>query len=310
MDKINGLDNIHLTFKTAVCLGNFDGLHIGHRKIISALKDKADKLNLKTIIFTLMPHPFKFFGKDISLLSTPRKREELFEEIGVDYLVSADFNLGLASLSPEDFFKNIIVQKLNAKVLVVGEDFRFGAGKKGDKDLMQSLGNNFGIECIFIEKLKTENGQIISSSFIRRLLLEGDTIFASCLLDRPYSLEGTIIRGDGRGKLLGFPTINLDFHNELIPKNGIYAAKTFLKGRLYDSMTYIGHRPTLTNLSQIRIENNIFDFDEDVYGEFAEIMFFDFIRGDKKFKNIEDLKAAIKEDKSAVENALKHVKGV
>lgn len=305
MNKIMGLENVNFPFKTAVCLGNFDGLHLGHRLIMETLKNEAKKTNdLKTVIFTLQPHPIKFFGKYIALLSTPRKRETLFSEMGVDYLVTADFDSELSNLKPEDFFKNIIVGKLNASLAVVGEDYRFGTKKTGDTELMKKLGDKYGVKCVFVSKMKDELGDDISSSRIRELLQAGDVGLASKFLDRPYSLEGEVIHGDGNGKFFGFPTINMDTQNELIPELGVYASKTLIKNKLYNSMTYIGKRPTIGKDMEIRVETNIFNFNENVYGEFAEIFLHSFIRGEVKFSGIEELKKQMNIDMAEVKNAL------
>lgn len=310
MKKINGLENINFSSKTAVCLGNFDGLHLGHRHIIKTLKLEAERLGgIQTVIFTLNPHPVKYFGKNLDLLSTPRVRDILFDEAGVDYLVTAEFNHDLCNIPPEDFFKKIIVEKLSASVIIVGDDYRFGAQKSGDTLLMQKLGNDYGVECVFVDKVKDETGDVISSSRIRSLLLEGSVRMAQQFLARPYSLEGIVIRGDGRGKLFGFPTINLKVDNELIPCLGVYATKTTIKNHIYNSMTYIGKRPTLNDYTEIRVETNLFDFNEDVYGEFAEVEFYDFIRGETKFANVEELKKQMGKDMVAVENSLKNIQG-
>lgn len=308
MNKINGLENTNFKSKTAVCLGNFDGLHLGHRHIIATLKREAEKAGgIETVIFTLNPHPVKFFGKTLTLLSTSRVRDMLFAETGADYLVTADFNHDLSGLPPEDFFRKIIVEKLNAAVVVVGDDYRFGTKKSGDTELMKKLGADYGVECVFVEKIKDEDGTIISSSHIRSLLQDGRVVEAQKFLARPYSLEGIVIHGDGRGKLFGFPTINLKVDNELIPALGVYATKTLIQNRTYNSMTYIGKRPTINDYTEIRVETNLFGFDEDVYDEFAQIFFYGFIRGEAKFANVEELKKQMATDMSDVKNALKNI---
>lgn len=305
MNKIIGLENVKFPFKTAVCLGNFDGLHLGHRLIMETLKNEAKRAgNLKTAIFTMNPHPIKFFGKYIALLSTPRKREMLFAEMDTDYLVTADFDSELSGLRPEDFFKNIIVGKLNASLAVVGEDYRFGTKKTGDTQLMKKLGDEYGVKCVFVPKMKDEQGGDISSTRIRELLQIGEVGLATKFLHRPYSLEGEIIHGDGNGKLFGFPTINMNTQNELIPQLGVYASKTLIKNKIYNSMTYIGKRPTIGENMEIRVETNIFNFNENVYGEFAEVFLLSFIRGEVKFSGIEELKKQMDMDMEDVTNAL------
>ena len=298
MHVINDLKGVRLK-NTAVCLGNFDGLHLGHRQIISIMKEEAAATHAETVIFTFYPHPLKFFGKDITLLATPRRRQELFEEQGVNYLINAPFNSTLASSEPEDFFKNIIMETLGAKIVVVGKDYRFGAGRSGETDTLSALGKKYGIKCVFAEKLKSADGEEISSSRIRCLIAEGLVDKAHDLLGSFYSLEGLIIRGDGRGKDLGFPTVNIKTSGELVPPAGVYATDIIINSVKYPSVTYIGTRPTITSDKEMRVETNIFDFNKDVYGEFAQVFFKKRIRGEMKFSSIKELKSQMAIDSVA-----------
>lgn len=298
MRVINDLKGVRLK-NTAVCLGNFDGLHLGHRQIISIMKEEAAATHAETVIFTFYPHPLKFFGKDITLLATPRRRQELFEEQGVDYLINAPFNSALASLPPEDFFKNIIMETLGAKIVVVGKDYRFGAERSGGTDTLSALGNKYGIKCVFVEKLRSADGEEISSSRIRCLIAEGFVDKAHDLLGSFYSLEGLIIHGDGRGKDFGFPTVNINTSGELVPPAGVYATDILINGVKYPSVTYIGTRPTITSDKEMRVETNIFDFNKDVYGEFAQVFFKKRIRGEMKFSSIKELKSQMAIDSVA-----------
>lgn len=301
MYVINDLKDVSLS-GTVVCLGNFDGLHLGHRLIISSMKREAAEIGAKTVIFTFYPHPFKFFGKDIKLLATPRKRLELFEEQEVDYLINAPFNSELAALSPECFFKNIIIGVLGAKAVVVGRDYRFGAGKSGDAGTMAALGHKYGVKCLSVEKLKSASGEEISSSRIRCLIAEGAVDEARDFLGVFYSIEGTVIYGDGRGRAFGFPTINIDAADELTPPAGVYATDTLINGARFKSVTYIGTRPTI-NGGEPRVETNIFNFDRDVYGEFVQVFFRKRIRGEMKFGSIEELKAQMAVDSAKAVSA-------
>lgn len=309
MNKIDGLSKVKFKNPTAVCIGNFDGLHTGHRRIISVLKEEAGKKGLPTVIFTFKPHPVKYFGREIALLSTPRKRDELFSYMGADYLVTADFDPVLCSLSPEDFFKEVIAGKLKADIVVVGQGYRFGAEQRGDTALLQKLGDSYGVRCIFVEKVKDETDIPISSTRIRALISEGNVEKAGKFLGRPYSLEGEVVHGDGQGKLFGFPTLNLEVSNELVPLLGVYATETLIKNKIYPSMTYIGKRPTIGNYTQTRVETNVFGFEEDVYGEFTEIFFYAFIRGEAKFRGIEELKEQMGKDKLAAAELLARRRG-
>ena len=232
MIVFHGLENTKIEGDSAVCIGNFDGLHLGHRLIISVLKEEAKARGLKSIIMTFNPHPFKYFNKPIKLISTPKKRMEKFYQQETDYLVIADFNEKLANLSPEQFVKEILVDKLHAKFLIVGNDYRFGAGKSGDTSLLSKLGEEYGITCMFAHKLKDMDGKDISSSRIRSLLESGNVEEAGRFLSCPYSLEGEVIHGDKLGRTFGYPTINLKAENEMIPAFGVYAAKVKIKDKI------------------------------------------------------------------------------
>lgn len=307
MEIIKGIENISIDNNCAVCIGNFDGLHLGHRSIISVLKKESAERGLKSVILTFNPHPFKFFNKEIQLISTPKKRVEKFYQQETDYLVILDFNSELANLSPEDFFKNILVDKLHAKLIVVGQDYRFGSGKSGNTELLSLLGRKYGVDTMFAHKLHDRKGNIISSSRIRELLKKGDVDEASRLLSMPYSLEGIVIHGDKRGRQLGYPTINLDVENEMLPLFGVYASKVMLQGKFYNAMAYVGMRPTINNKMELRVEANIFDFNKEVYGEYAEIILYKYIRGDIKFNTIDELITQMGKDKEDVSAYLKQI---
>lgn len=173
MKVIYGIENVSIKEKCAVCIGNFDGLHLGHRLIISVLKKEAEQRGLKSVIMTFEPHPFRYFNKPINLISTHKKRMDKFLEQETDYLVIAKFNNSLADLSPEQFVKDILVEKLNAALIIVGTDYRFGSGKSGNTSLLAQLGKKYGFQCMFAHKLKDTGGVDISSSRIRSLLEQG-----------------------------------------------------------------------------------------------------------------------------------------
>lgn len=294
----NGLGETDIKDGSAVCIGNFDGLHLGHRLIIAVTKKEASAKGLKSAILTFAPHPVKFFGGSLELISTPKKRLEKFLSMETDYLITADFNEKLSSLAPEDFFKNILVDKLRAKLIIVGKEYKFGKNQSGNTDTLYELGKKYGTDCVFLDKLKDGNGIDISSSRIRELIKTGNPAEAACFLNEPYSLEGIVIHGDKLGRKLGFPTINIKTVNEVIPLNGVYAAKVKINGILYGAMAYIGNRPAIAGKRELRIEANIFDFSGDVYGTDAEIFFYEYIRGDMKFASLNDLINNMKDDKN------------
>ena len=301
MNIINDLNDLSLC-DTAVCLGNFDGFHLGHKLVVSMMKSYADNLGLRSVIFTFTPHPMQFFCKDILLLSTPNQRSEIFAEQQVDYLVNAPFDNILSSLAPEDFFKNIIVDKLGAKVLVVGRDYRFGAGRSGGMELLHNLGEKYGVKCFFADKVKDSCGIDISSSRIRSLISEGNVEKAAECLGRNYCIDGVVIHGCGRGKEFGFPTANIKSENILIPNSGVYATEVTTEFSSYKSMTYIGTRPTVCNGTEVSIETNIFKLNKDIYDEPLRIYFKERIRGEIKFASIDELKSQMIKDMERAEN--------
>lgn len=307
MKVYNSLKDVSIEDNTVVCIGNFDGLHLGHRFIITTAKEKAKEYNYKSLILTFHPHPIKFFGGDVSLISTERIRTQLFEDQNVHYLICAEFNKDLSNLTPEEFFHKILIDKLNTKVVVVGNNYRFGARKAGDIELLKSLGEKYGIKCVCVDRIKDENDEAISSSSIRDLIINGEIERANRYLDRTYSMEGIVIHGDKKGRQFGYPTINLDAINEVTPKSGVYAAKVFIKNKMYGAMAYIGSRPTINNELEKRVEANIFDFDEDVYGEYAEIHLLKYTRGDIKFNSLEELKEQMAKDKNEIIDFLKNL---
>ena len=307
MKVIYGIENVSIKEKCAVCIGNFDGLHLGHRLIISVLKKEAEQRGLKSVIMTFEPHPFRYFNKPINLISTHKKRMDKFLEQETDYLVIAKFNNSLADLSPEQFVKDILVEKLNAALIIVGTDYRFGSSKSGNTSLLAQLGKKYGFQCMFAHKLKDTGGVDISSSRIRSLLEQGYVEEAGRFLSSPYSLDGEVIHGDKIGRTFGYPTINLKTVNEMIPAFGVYAAKVKIKSKIYNAMAYIGKRPTINNEPALRVEANIFDFNEEIYGEYAEIILYKYLRSDIKFNSFDELKAQMGKDKREIQAYFKNI---
>ncbi|MDE7169832.1 MAG: riboflavin biosynthesis protein RibF, partial [Mucispirillum sp.] len=183
-------------------------------------------------------------------------------------------------------------------LIIVGKEYKFGKNQSGNTDTLYELGKKYGTDCVFLDKLKDGNGIDISSSRIRELIKTGNPAKVACFLNEPYSLEGIVIHGDKLGRELGFPTINIKTVNEVIPLNGVYAAKVKINGILYGAMAYIGNRPAIAEKTELRIEANIFDFNSDVYGADAEIFFYEYIRGDMKFASLNDLINNMKGDKN------------
>ncbi|MFY9268670.1 MAG: bifunctional riboflavin kinase/FAD synthetase [Candidatus Manganitrophaceae bacterium] len=292
-----------------VAIGNFDGLHLGHQAILAEAMQRATEKEGTSVVLTFEPHPIKaiYPEREFKLLSTFQIKMRLIESTGIDVAFSAEFNKTFAQLSPSDFARIYLRDKIGAKEVVVGRNFRFGKDRAGTVDDLIRLGKEFGFEVIVKDPVLIDDA-FVSSSKIRELMKEGDIYLASRMMGRYYSMEGKVLAGDGMGKTFGVPTANFRLPNELIPKEGIYAARiATLKAEGYvtlDGIVYIGSRPTFGK-QEVRMEVNIFDFNEDIYGKRLLVTFIDWIRGDQKFDTTEALVAQMKKDIEQAKSILK-----
>jgi len=258
-----------------VGLGNFDGLHIGHQKLVNTLVDECKKINLSSVIYTFSKHPENIFRKKLMTpqITTVKKKIELFNSCNVDFLYLAIFDEDFSRISPEEFVKKILLDFMKVKLVVVGFDYRFGFKGAGDATLLKNLGEKYGFDVIVVSPVKQIN-EVISSTSVRNALLAGDASKAMSLLGRPYSMEGIIIKGRQIGRTIGFPTANiLPESYVVVPKNGVYLSKIKINGVLHNSITNVGNNPTF-NMDRISIETYILDFDADIYGELSEVFFY------------------------------------
>ncbi|MHB8232230.1 MAG: bifunctional riboflavin kinase/FAD synthetase [bacterium] len=284
-------------FKNSVItIGSFDGIHLGHRKLMEYTKDSASELNSVSVVLTFHPHPLKVLHpeKKINLITTFEKKIELIEETGIDYLVYITFTPEFANMPAEDFIKNIIVRKLNPLKIIVGHDFGFGAKKSGNISLLEELSKELGFELTVVEPVIIDN-EIVSSTLIRRLVITGRVCAVKRFLGRHYSVHGRVVKGSGRGKNLGFPTANIIPEEELFPKDGVFVTQVRINDKFYDSVTNVGSNPTFNDIIR-RIETYIFDFDGDLYDREIEVFFVERLREEIKFDNINELKKRIKKD--------------
>lgn len=298
MKVIRGLNNIDKIPKGSVCtIGVFDGIHLGHLKILNKVIRKAKKEKLFSLVITFHPHPLKLLKprQEIPLLISLKHRLLIMERLGIDYCFIINFNKKFSKMSPLYFLKNILSQRLKVKILFLGENFRFGRGQEGDVNLLKKMSKEFGIELVIISPIKHRN-KIISSSWIREELRLGNLNLVSYLLGRPYSIYGRVIKGEGRGKSLGFPTANLNIEHEALPPCGVYLAKTHLKEEIYPSLLYIGKRPTFSKKSDYNVEVYLLDFKDNLYGKYLEVEIIKKIRPEKKFDKISSLVSAIEKD--------------
>ena len=280
-----------------VALGTFDGFHLGHQAVAGEAIKQAKAAGRPAIIATFDPHPVRFFMPDAPWfrLSTLEQRQRLFEEAGADAMLVFDFDAGLAATTAEDFIGKLLMERLGISAVVTGEDFTFGKGRGGNINVLRELGAVHGLGSTAMGPV-TDEGGIISSSRIREALQAGDCATATNLLTRPFSVEGVVQHGDKNGRLLGFPTANIDMGHYLRPRYGIYAVKGRLPdGRVLNGAANLGIRPSFDPPKEL-LEPHFFDFAEDLYGQTIEVEFHAFIRGEAKFEDMDALMAQMQAD--------------
>ena len=299
MKKINGVKNFSINSPSILTLGTFDGVHKGHQKILKKLKYEAKKDNLKSIVLTFFPHPRTVLNPDftLKLINTIEERTRLFEKSEIDILITHPFDKNFSELSPDQFVKNILVNKLKIKKILIGYDHRFGKNRTaGFKDL-KIFGLKYGFEVIEIS-VEEKNKVSISSTKIRNSIIEGDIKTAKSYLGYDFSLKGEVVNGNAIGRTIGFPTANLNINQDykLIPKNGVYLIRTILEGKKVYGMMNIGVKPTLKS-KDTSIEVNLFEWGGDLYGKVIEVFIMYYIREEKKFDSLIKLGNQIKLDK-------------
>ncbi len=279
---------------TAVTLGNFDGVHMGHRRLIETAKEYAERENIKSVVFTFSPHPMFLFGnrENNALIMSPEEKMLAIEEMGVDTYIEYPFDREFASMPPKDFAVNILFKKMKCRALIVGYDYRFGKQNSGDYKLLEKLGKEYGVETIFVPNVVYE-GERVSSTKIRECLVNRDVEGANRRLTEPYYIFGQVSEGKKLGRKLGFPTVNIIAHEDkLFPPNGVYATVTVYEGKAYYGITNVGYNPTV-NGKHKTVETNLFDFHKDIYGEKILTFFFKWLRDERKFPSVEALRDEI-----------------
>jgi riboflavin kinase/FMN adenylyltransferase len=282
-------------------VGTFDGIHMGHQKIIDSVKEQAQRLGIESVLFTFEPHPKTVIQKsglpNIELLTTIDEKIEVLEQTGLDSLVISEFTKSFAAISAEQFVREMLVKKLKMKSIIVGHDHAFGRNREGSDELLSRLGQELDFQVQVVEQIANEKDRI-SSTGIRQALREGHVELAKSMLGRPYSLSGTVVHGEKQGKNLGFPTANIrpDSGYKLIPKPGIYATTVRIRDNVHESVTYIGVKPTFSGAHKV-VEVHVHDFDASLYDETITVYFFRFLREDRKFNSTDELVEMIKKDK-------------
>lgn len=278
-------------------IGNFDGLHLGHQNLITKLVQTCSKKNLTSAVLTFNPHPVQILRpQENYLINSYNDRAEMIKELDVNEIYEISFDRDFSTLDPLDFFEKYILTIPNLKLVILGHDFCFGSQKSGDSKFLKELCEARQIEGIIHVPFLFEN-EIVSSSLIRKLIDLGDVDRAGDLLNRPYFISGTVVKGDGRGRKIGFPTANINFEPSLkVPANGVYVTRVQIQNMLFDSVTNIGFAPTFKDSPSLAVETHILDFCNDIYGESITVHFYKKLRDEKKFESVNDLITQIKLD--------------
>jgi riboflavin kinase/FMN adenylyltransferase len=297
MEIIFGIDQIKKPFiNPVVTLGNFDGVHLGHQRIFERLKIEASKIQGEAIVITFEPHPLKILSpKHCPPLITPfKKKMMLIENVRVEKVLCIEFSLAFAEISPFEFVRDILVEKVNTKKIIIGYNYHFGKGKSGDAETLKMICKRFNIEVEVMEALTIDH-ITISSSKIRELIQEGNVEKASKLLGRDYPIIGKVIKGAKRGYALGFPTANLEISEELYPKTGVYAVEVQWKNQVFKGLANVGYNPTF-DTKAFSLEVHILNFNREIYGDEIQVNFKKRIRDEIRFDSRSHLIDQIQKD--------------
>jgi len=314
MNVFSSLNELPLFKNAIVTIGTFDGVHVGHQKIIAQLKELAKEVDGETVVITFHPHPRNIVGdtSGVNLLTTLLEKEQLLANQGVDNLIIVPFDENFANLTAEQYVRDFLYTKIKPHTIVIGYDHHFGKDRKGNFDALEYYGKKFGFNVVEIHKQVVEE-VAISSTRIRKALRQKEVDVANKLLGYPYFFEGTVMQGDQIGRTIGYPTANLQLNNEdkLVPVDGVYAVSVLILEPNEDisffslsntnlnfihGMMYIGSRPVVNGKRRV-IEINLFDFDKDIYSQKMVVNIYGYTRGDLPLKSLDELKTQLAQDK-------------
>ncbi len=323
MKIYRSLEDFSPVENAVVTIGTFDGVHIGHQKILVHLKEAAQKVNGETILLTFFPHPRLIINPDddsLRLINDIEEKVSQLSKVGIDHLIIIPFSRDFSNQTPEEYISNVLVGKLGTKKIVIGYDHHFGKDRKGTLGDLEQFASIFDYSVDEIPE-QDINDIAVSSTRVREALIKGDIKTANLYLGYPFELTGTVIRGDQIGRTIGFPTANLQVHepHKLIPAYGIYAVEVYIYNQIQNittgeykeespisiakGMGYIGTRPTVDGMNRA-IEISLFDFDQDIYGKTLRVKFLHFIRHDERFDSLEEMKAQIKADEVEIRSLI------
>lgn len=300
MNVWNGLDRVPSEHEPLVAtIGNYDGVHLGHREILRRAVADARRRASRSVLVTFEPHPLEVVAPERrpKRIHTRRQKLETLAETGLDAVLFLPFDAPLAALDGRSFFATVLAGKLPLAAIHVGTNFRFGRGRSGDLELLTSIGTESGFEVHGVPPV-TLDGETVSSSAIRRLVETGDVERARRMLGSPFGVEGIVARGQGRGRTLRFPTANLAVENELLPRPGVYVTESRVLGGRFPSVTNVGTRPTFDG-SALTVESHLLDFEDDLYGERASVLFLARLRDERRFESPDALADQIARDRAA-----------
>lgn len=296
MEIITGTTQFNLGKETAVAIGKFDGVHIGHKRLLEEILRQKQN-GLLACVFTFDPPPAVLFGgSDGKELTTGEEKRILFERMGVDILIEFPLSFETAAILPEDFAREILAKRLKAKFIAAGTDLSFGAKGAGNAALLRRLEPELGFRVKTIEKVCIR-GTEVNSTYIRELMKMGDMESVRAFLGAPYTIRGTVVHGNRIGRTIGFPTVNLlPGEKKLLPPNGVYYSQVAFGGKIYRAISNVGYKPTVTEEKVLGVESYLYDFDEEIYDEMIEVSLFAFKRPEQRFEGIEELKKQLRQD--------------
>ena len=298
MEVFVGVDDISRTIgNPVITIGNFDGVHRGHQALFQRVKEWAWKLNGESVVMTFYPQPLQVLAPETGppLITLHERKIELIASCGIDVTIVIPFDHEFSKISAPSFVKDLLVDRIGVRAIVVGHDYRFGYGREGDIDFLRQMGDEYGFIVDIVTGVRVEE-TVVSSTLIRQLIRDGDLREAGRLLGRPYEVSGTVVMGRRRGgRLLGFPTANIRLTGQACPRPGVYAVEAEVNGSNYGGAANLGYNPTFGD-DELSLEVHILDFDKDIYGKPISVRFIDRLRDEVRFSGVEELAQQIRKD--------------